>query len=78
MQNIDDNVDSILDNNSRFIEFDITPDFSLNEDPEDEDISDCNILSHGFHIIQPLITEDEVDIKEVIEKPGHRFTLKTK
>lgn len=77
MNDIDKDVDSIIDNNSRFMDFSVSPDYSLNDDPEDEDISDCNILSHGFHIVQPLLAEDEVDINDIIEKPGHRFILKT-
>lgn len=71
----DEELEAIVDNNDKFRDFSIYPDFSLNDDPEDEDISDCNLLKYGFHIITTEIDEEEPT--SLVEEKGHKFTLKT-
>jgi len=63
-----------IDNNSRFVKT-ITPDYSLNNDPEDEDLSDCNL--DGFHFIVPTAIEENDMGYHIAEKKGHKFELRT-
>lgn len=65
------------DNTLRFSNYIVQPDFEEREDPEDEDLSDCNLLSNGMRIIGPEIEGEELGMDLIETKPG-RFELRTK